>query len=439
MSWDAHNIDTVIPWLKRYYPKARAWEAVISEAELGVQLDGWQVNQRNVCEDIQGIAIDIDGDGRADMFLGSGQLDKFAYLSKDMDRYLSKNPVCKLDTIHITASCDRTSADLKPTGFPFKGRLLPVTSGKIKAIMFAESNVTKRTVSNFLRHVPDVKCQILKFRPKEDTVTPLVLSPDTPTCAEYRVYPLWKRTCDLSPCGGGIWVQNESVVGLNEFGETVAAATNYERGMTIYAKPLADMLGAVLYSDTNALLNTANALATTTHLFVKRYYSLWFPESNLMQMFASGLKIVEINMKEIYSTPDLDMILTPTDESVDGRPVVILAKYNYFAPNAQRSGDAPGLNRIASELRANGFYVLRVPYDQSLYDYNNVLLEKYMEDGKLVRKVYLPRYDDERSFKAASSTYEGLGFEVVPIDGPRETISLGGALHCMVKVTQREL
>lgn len=66
-------------------------------------------------------------------------------------------------------------------------------------------------------------------------------------------------------------------------------------------------------------------------------------------------------------------------------------------------------------------------------------MERYWENGKLVKRVYLPHYSNLDFYnKEAANVFVKYGYDVVPIGGLERAAGLGGALHCMVKVTERE-
>ncbi|HOW17427.1 MAG TPA: hypothetical protein PLC79_00190 [Phycisphaerae bacterium] len=136
---------------------------------------------------------------------------------------------------------------------------------------------------------------------------------------------------------------------------------------------------------------------------------------------------------------------------------------------------APSLDRLAEELAACGYDVVRIPYlshrerspatapgtpathnDRGRTDtapaddradtdedfkpeypqltYNNVLLE--LTDNR--RIVYLPQYDWPALDDLARETWAKLGFEVRPIKGFATSAMCGGSLRCCVKVLSRE-
>jgi N-dimethylarginine dimethylaminohydrolase len=99
---------------------------------------------------------------------------------------------------------------------------------------------------------------------------------------------------------------------------------------------------------------------------------------------------------------------------------------------AQKCFDA-----VAEEIRARGYEVVRMPalvnVDQDwMVTYNNVLLEEYGDR----RVVYMPVYGIPRLDDLAETLYTELGYEVRRID-VSSIFHLGGAVRCLVNVTQR--
>jgi hypothetical protein len=64
--------------------------------------------------------------------------------------------------------------------------------------------------------------------------------------------------------------------------------------------------------------------------------------------------------------------------------------------------------------------------------YNNILIDE--RDGREI--VYMPVYNVPPLDETAAAIYRGLGFEVHTVD-VSQVYDLGGALRCMVNVTQR--
>jgi hypothetical protein len=92
---------------------------------------------------------------------------------------------------------------------------------------------------------------------------------------------------------------------------------------------------------------------------------------------------------------------------------------------------------VADQLSELGYQVLRLPTlvndgDGWAVTYNNVLFDEI--GGQPV--VYMPVYRIPALDQVATAIYEGLGFEVRPID-VSQVFHLGGAVRCMVNVTAR--
>jgi N-dimethylarginine dimethylaminohydrolase len=103
-------------------------------------------------------------------------------------------------------------------------------------------------------------------------------------------------------------------------------------------------------------------------------------------------------------------------------------------------------DNLAKELKDKGYNVHRMPYMSGLrttwslpyLTYNNCLQENYTdENGKQIKKVYLPLYGMEPLDKMALDTYKNFGYEVVPLDMAAITI-LEGAIRCSAYPIDRE-
>lgn len=95
-------------------------------------------------------------------------------------------------------------------------------------------------------------------------------------------------------------------------------------------------------------------------------------------------------------------------------------------------------DNVARELKDRGYEIERLPcmiglrttWSLPYLTYNNCIQENYTdENGKHVQKVYLPVYGCEPLEKLAVSTYERLGYEVVPLQMAAVSI-LEGAIRC---------
>jgi N-dimethylarginine dimethylaminohydrolase len=99
---------------------------------------------------------------------------------------------------------------------------------------------------------------------------------------------------------------------------------------------------------------------------------------------------------------------------------------------AQKCFDA-----VAEEIRDRGYEVVRMPAlvnvdEDWMVTYNNVLLEEYGDR----RVVYMPVYGIPQLDDLAETLYTELGYEVRRID-VSSIFHLGGAVRCLVNVTQR--
>ena len=99
---------------------------------------------------------------------------------------------------------------------------------------------------------------------------------------------------------------------------------------------------------------------------------------------------------------------------------------------AQKCFDA-----VADEIRQRGYEVVRMPAlvnvdEDWMVTYNNVLLEEYGQR----RVVYMPVYGIPKLDDLAETLYTELGYEVRKID-VSSIFHLGGAVRCLVNVTQR--
>jgi hypothetical protein len=98
---------------------------------------------------------------------------------------------------------------------------------------------------------------------------------------------------------------------------------------------------------------------------------------------------------------------------------------------------AARFDRVATELAARGFAVTRVPVvvlpgAGSYVTYTNALFDRDAR-GPI---VYLPTYRIPALDRAATDTYERLGYRVIPID-VSTIYTLNGSLGCLVNVMAR--
>jgi len=92
------------------------------------------------------------------------------------------------------------------------------------------------------------------------------------------------------------------------------------------------------------------------------------------------------------------------------------------------------LDQVASDMKAKGFNVIRVPYFQDgdyPMSYNNVLVENFKDGNEQVTQVSLPQYGIPELDKIAIKVYQKAGIKVIPIDGLLPGIYQMGALDCL--------
>ncbi len=92
------------------------------------------------------------------------------------------------------------------------------------------------------------------------------------------------------------------------------------------------------------------------------------------------------------------------------------------------------LDRIAADMKSQGFNVIRIPYFQryvSPISYNNALVENFLENGKQITQISLPQYGIKELDESAVHAYERAGVRVLPINGLFRGIDLMGALNCL--------
>lgn len=458
------NIEQVWGWISQYYPRGDAWPAMISETELQADLNG-DVG----CQDISGIAVDKDGDQRADLFLyEQGYKHRMSVTSKNVHDYLKDSALAQSFPPEFDAFCTQKPADFMPMPFPFSGQMLPDSRGKITGLMFVADKKVEAGVLPFLQHHDDIDYHVLQV-PTEflseginfDELSFLrshgfYLSngfakfvtdrekQNLPVPFHYSQAGI--RETDLDPRSLEIWLQDHFYVGQNEFGQTIAS-TYYQHNQESYVEPLVQHDDAFDFGSTE-LEDGGNLVSSTLFFFIPENYELT-EDSNFAMMFASGKKIIRIDLRSVPSAAHLDMILTPSEDMQDGKPVVFVAQSSNWLFHYQ---ETKALDHIAAKLEHEGFYVERLPYvftghtyrgiiDHSIaYSYNNILMENYVEEGCHIKRVYLPQYADyEFDNNLAASIYEQYGYEVIRTGDMSDFGNSDGALRCLVKVTDRGL
>lgn len=127
----------------------------------------------------------------------------------------------------------------------------------------------------------------------------------------------------------------------------------------------------------------------------------------------------------VVGDPGLGKALAPAQLDLPGGPD--------FSRSTQRLFDA-----VADQCAKEGYEVHRIPVvpgadRRSYVTYVNVLLDRAADR----RIVYMPVYEDAETLNtAAREVWEGLGFEVRPIDCTA-TYRHFGCLHCLVNVLRR--
>ncbi|NQU18436.1 MAG: hypothetical protein HQ564_10300 [Candidatus Saganbacteria bacterium] len=443
--------------LKTYYPNAMAWSVEVSEEKAGLKLDDWKG-----CGIKKGVAIDFNQDGKADTFIYDRSLIDITSISAEqISPHFKPANRRKFDR----TKCEKPIIKAKPVPFPFKGRLWPDTYGKITGMMMVARKSTAPIIKQMIKLRPDIKYQIL-YPAKEEMPTAswdsekLYLSRNgrflPHTLAEFLYdksranihFSSYKRR--QSDWGGNpyVWIRDHYYVGYNQFRETTVAHRHID-ALKQFGQPLVDHLGAKPFH-THAWIGGGEIVSSSKHVFVKKDYSDQFdPQDTFSQMYASGLKPVKIDKNKYPWFLDLDVVLTPTEEVRNGKPVVFVAD-TYKESKYIRGGWAlqKAADHTAKKLR-DKFHVERLPFIipscgwgcDTAYSYNNVLLERYKkDDGKLVRKVYMPWYSGyDKANKIAAKQYGKYGYEVIPIKKLEDLAEHGGSLRGITMVTERKL
>ena len=155
----------------------------------------------------------------------------------------------------------------------------------------------------------------------------------------------------------------------------------------------------------------------------------------------------------------LDMVLAPAGRcGPDQRPTMVVASPALATQVTGAKADVPasraeGLDRLADDLAAAGYDVVRVPgtrrrarpeWKPGWLSWTNVLVEHWQEDGVERRRVILPAYgtDGGPAAKdldaAAAESWRGLGFAVDWAEGPFTWMATFDAgVRCLTKVLAR--
>lgn len=134
----------------------------------------------------------------------------------------------------------------------------------------------------------------------------------------------------------------------------------------------------------------------------------------------------------IVASPRMALNLMSTDAEEEEQTVDRLFSDTCVADPVQRRFDD-----VAAFMRRRGYRVYRLPAiidvpDESMITYTNVIMDR--RDGR--RIIYMPIYHIPDLDDAAAALYHSLGFEVRTVD-VSEIYPLGGAVRCLVNVTQR--
>ena len=132
---------------------------------------------------------------------------------------------------------------------------------------------------------------------------------------------------------------------------------------------------------------------------------------------------------------DLALALTGCHTARE-HPIVLLAR---------PQSPSPALDATAERLAGDGFHVVRVHVPvqgNSLYGYNNVLVETAVRPGQRRPLVFVPQYGDRRPSLARYDRYiaelwSGLGFTARGVTGWGPFVFAGGAVRCATKVLSR--
>ncbi len=143
------------------------------------------------------------------------------------------------------------------------------------------------------------------------------------------------------------------------------------------------------------------------------------------------------------ATDHMDMGMTPIDDNtfLVGDPR--LARELLGLPADSRNRDqAEDFDAYAQTLESKGYKVVRVPHMEPKVNgdpyltYNNCLMERFEKDGQEVRRVFLPVHGVQATDDYAIKTWEGQGFEVIPMRLDKLSCDWG-ALRCISNWLER--
>ncbi len=493
-SW---NIGEVRSLLRTLYPQGRAWSATVAEEDLDAHLPRGQQDQFVGCRTWSGIAVDLDGDRRADRFL-YGSVPQMSVTARNLQTAFRTTSTHTAKT--SAARCAQEATQVSVAGFPFDGQFLPDTHGKITALMFVANRDTAPAFLELVVTRPDIQYHILyaddpEERPAADTFTDheqrffkrhAQYLPDP--LAEYALataanvmghvqlspFDFEKRgqECDWFPsCGFNVWIQDPLYLGVSPWGARVVGHPSVE-SMDNLASPVV-LAGEAVFFSSDGTIDAGDLLSTARHLFLgNNYPSVAQPHSNFLRVYAAGKQIIPIDRSDIKSANHLDMLVTPTETYRAGRQVVLVARPTCLGSMwlgcAKEAVVADArLQQIAQQLETLGFSVERLPYVytghhtyanyqsgeyEDVFSFHNILMEEYRENGHTSKRVYMPWYEGAAPTRGpwylqlpgltdfsrqAQAIYESLGYEVIPIHGLANRAKWGGALRCVAKVTDR--
>lgn len=199
-------------------------------------------------------------------------------------------------------------------------------------------------------------------------------------------------------------------------------------------------------------------LADSGRLFVTRSVV----ERNVQHTVSSRGELVRALASEFGGTPILmddapthhaGMFMMSTGIQRDGKPVMLVADpslgKSLYASSPESDALFPGgpdfsvksqsaFDAAANYAATSGFTVLRIPvvpsHNTPWMTYVNVILDRAGQTPV----VYLPVFDgQDRLNAAATAVWQSLGFTVHPINCTT-VWPLGGTLHCLVNVFQRD-
>lgn len=438
MTWDIKHVQY---WISRYFPGASAWDVIFSENDFGYDIDG---NSR--CrESFNGIAVDINGDQNADILLYSFRK-TFAVDVQKLSPAIF-DPWCFELKQESTVCNKELPPEVTPVAFPFSMELLPDTAGKIQSVMMERVPETEGLITQLTLERPDLGYHILypfgEEAPAKNSINERGV--------EVTYSPLLESAPDWLTDAGSFWVQDRLLVGINIFGDSITVT--WGENASNYAMPLMQTMG-MQNLDAPMGIDGGDIVISLSHIFVHTHNEI---EQNEVFSLIYGVQreIVEVNRSRVYSAAHLDMILTPTDDYRNGKPVVVIGEAVYLDKQNEQGNV---LDEIAEDLEQKGFCVERIPFvftdtsSESLfgstptaYSYNNILMEVYVEKGKLIKYVYLPQYGDPNDLLnpfqeynlRAQDVFMNLGYTVIPIYELEPLAELGGALRCSVKVVKR--